>query len=59
MNSKETKKILKATINNNNKLKIIMRVLMLVLILLVFRLAFLQFVQGEELTRKARVQHTA
>lgn len=59
MNNKETKKILKATISNNRKLKIVMRILMIVLILLVFRLAFLQFVQGEELSRKARVQHTA
>ena len=58
MNNRETKKILKATINNNNKLKITMRILIIVLILLVFRLAFLQIVQGEELSRKASVQQT-
>lgn len=55
---KETKKILKATINNKKKLKVTRIILLLLLALLVVRLIVLQFIQGEKLSRMASVQQT-
>lgn len=54
----ETKKILKATIDNKNRLKKTRAVLLILLILLVFKLFVLQFVQGEDLSRQASAQQT-
>jgi len=59
MNNKEMKKILKTTINNRKPLKITMIVLLLLFILLIFRLSFLQFIQGDELKRQASSQQTS
>lgn len=54
----ESKKILKATIDNKNRLKKTRAVLLILLILLVFKLFVLQFVQGEDLSRQASAQQT-
>lgn len=56
---KETKKILKTTINNRKKLKITMIVFMTLLILLSFRLVVLQIIQGDKLKRQASAQQTS
>lgn len=56
---KETKRILKTTINNKKPLKITMIFLLFCLFLLVIRLSFLQFIEGDKLSRMASSQQTS
>ncbi len=56
---KDTKKTFKVTINNKARLIIVKWIFLALLVALVLRLAYLQFVQGDFLRSKASAQQTS